>query len=101
VTATQAVSLALLALGTLVLVLAAVGATAPPSPLVRLHYVGLATMLGAPLVIAGSLVRDPQDWFKLVLISALLMVSSPVATAATARALFGGDRERDGPGNDA
>jgi len=81
------VSTPLLGIGSLVLVVAGVGAAAPPSAFVRLHYVSLATMLGVPLVVGGLLVRDPADWFKLVVIAVLLVATSPVATGATARAL--------------
>ena len=93
----DAVSTALMAIGTLVLVVAAVGASLPRDPLVRLHYVSLAAMSGAPLVLLGVLVSDPADWFKLVLITGLLVASSPVATAASARAISRATRtETDG-----
>ena len=77
----------LLVLGTVGLVLAAVGSALPRSPYVRLHYLNLATMVGAPLVVLGILVHDPSDWFKLLLIAALLVGTSPAASAATARAV--------------
>jgi len=54
---------------------------------VRLHYLGLATMVGAPLVVLGILVLDPADWFKLLVILVLVTGTSPAASAATARAL--------------
>jgi multisubunit Na+/H+ antiporter MnhG subunit len=81
------VSTALMSLGALVLVLGSVGAAWPRSALVRLHYLSLSGVLGAPLVLLGVLVRDPGDWFKLLLILVLLAGTSPVATAATARAV--------------
>jgi monovalent cation/proton antiporter MnhG/PhaG subunit len=80
-------STALMSLGAMVLVLASVGAAAPRSAFVRLHYASLSAMLGAPLVLLGVIVRDPGDWFKLLLIVALLAGTSPVAGAATARAI--------------
>jgi multisubunit Na+/H+ antiporter MnhG subunit len=45
-------------------------------------------VLGAPLVLLGVLVRNPGDWFKLLLILVLLAGTSPVAAAATARAVM-------------
>jgi multisubunit Na+/H+ antiporter MnhG subunit len=77
----------LLALGTLALVIGGIGSALPRSPFVRLHYLNLATMLGAPLVVMGVVVRDPVDWFKLIVILVLLVATSPAASAATARAL--------------
>jgi multisubunit Na+/H+ antiporter MnhG subunit len=73
--------------GSLALVLAAIGAALPRSALVRLHYLNLATMVGAPLVLLGLVVHDPADWFKLLAVVALLAGTSPAASAATARAL--------------
>lgn len=87
------VSTALMVLGAVVLVLASVGAVLPRNPFVRLHYVSLSTLVGAPLVVLGVLVRDPGDWFKLVLIVVLMAATSPVAGAATARALNRRERE--------
>jgi multisubunit Na+/H+ antiporter MnhG subunit len=80
-------STGLMTLGSLVLVLASVGAAWPRSALVRLHYLSLSGVLGAPLLLLGILVRDPADWFKLLLILVLLAGTSPVAAAATARPL--------------
>jgi multisubunit Na+/H+ antiporter MnhG subunit len=96
VTPADVVSWVLLGSGTVALVLAGIGAALPRDAFVRLHYVNLATMVGAPLVVLGVLVRDPTDWFKLVLVVALLAGTSPAASAATARALTraqGSERE--------
>jgi len=42
-------------------------------------------------------VRDPGDWFKLLLIMVLLAGTSPVAAAATARAVArGGEKPETG-----
>jgi multisubunit Na+/H+ antiporter MnhG subunit len=87
VSAGHIVSGLLLGAGSLALVLAAIGAALSRSPLVRLHYLNLATTVGAPLVLLGVMVRDPADWFKLLVILVLLAGTSPAATAATARAL--------------
>lgn len=93
-TAQGAVSAVLMGLGAAVLVVASVGASLPRSALVRLHYLSMAAMAGAPLVLFGLLVRDPADWFKLVLITVLLVASSPMASAATARAISRGGPPR-------
>jgi multisubunit Na+/H+ antiporter MnhG subunit len=77
----------LLGIGSLALVLAGIGSALPRSPFVRLHYLNLATMFGVPLVVLGIVVRDPGDWFKLLVILVILVATSPAASAATARAL--------------
>jgi multisubunit Na+/H+ antiporter MnhG subunit len=90
------VSTVLMVAGTAVLVVASVGASLPRSALVRLHYLSMAAMAGAPLVLLGVLVRDPADWFKLVLVTVLVVASSPMASAATARAISRGGPSRSG-----
>jgi multisubunit Na+/H+ antiporter MnhG subunit len=98
----DAVSAALMVLGAAVLVVASVGASLPRSALVRLHYLGVGAMAGAPLVLLGVLVHDPADWFKLGLITVLLVASSPMASAATARAISrGGPPAGEAAGGDA
>jgi multisubunit Na+/H+ antiporter MnhG subunit len=77
----------LIVAGTVGLVLAGIGAALPRSSYVRLHYLNLATMVGAPLALLGVLVHDPADWVRLLLIIVLLVGTSPAASAATARAV--------------
>jgi multisubunit Na+/H+ antiporter MnhG subunit len=92
----DAAATALLAVGSVVLVIAGVGAALPRNAFVRLHYLGLTTMVGAPLAVLGVLMREPGDWFKLVVITVLLVATSPAAAAATARVLSraeAGDQE--------
>ncbi len=90
----DAVSTVLMVIGTAVLVVASVGASLPRGALVRLHYLSMASMAGAPLVLLGVLVRAPEDWFKLVVVTVLLVASSPMASAATARAISRGGPAR-------
>jgi multisubunit Na+/H+ antiporter MnhG subunit len=57
----------------------------------RLHFAGLATALGVPLVIAGAALRpgvwgSAHDVLKLVVIGVLLFCTGPAAVVATARA---------------
>ena len=81
------VSAALMVVGAAALALACVGASFARGPLVRLHYVSVAAVFGAPVLILGALLHDPGDWFKLLLVGVLLAGTSPVTGAATARAL--------------
>jgi multisubunit Na+/H+ antiporter MnhG subunit len=85
----------LIVAGTAALVLAGIGSVLPRSSYVRLHYLNLATMVGAPLALLGVLVHDPADWVRLLLIIVLLAGTSPAASAATARAVT---RSRGGYG---
>ena len=57
----------------------------------RLHFAGLATALGVPLVIAGVALHSGvwssvHDVLKLVVIGVLLFCTGPAAIVATARA---------------
>jgi multisubunit Na+/H+ antiporter MnhG subunit len=97
VSPTDAVSTGLISIGAGVLVLASVGSAWPRNTFVRLHYLSLSGVLGAPVVLIGVVVRDPGDWFKLLLIMVLLAGTSPVAAAATARAVArGGEKPETG-----
>jgi monovalent cation/proton antiporter MnhG/PhaG subunit len=87
VSPTDAVSTGLMALGAGVLVLGSIGSAWPRNAYVRLHYLSMSGVLGAPVVLLGAVVRDPGDWFKLLVISVLLAGTSPVAAVATARAV--------------
>ena len=77
---------ALVWLGVATLVLASIGAALPGRTLVRLHYLGLAGMLGVPVLLVGVIVKDPSDAIKLVLIGLLVVATAPIGSAANARA---------------
>ena len=64
----------------------------------RLHFVGLATTLGVPPVVAALAIAADgvAATLKVVVIGVLLVGTGPAVTAATARA--GVVRERDGAG---
>lgn len=84
------VALALVALGTALIVAAAVGAVAAgPDELTRVHFLSPITSLGAPIAGAGACVA--QGWglpsAEIVLALALLFVSGPVLSAATGRTI--------------
>ena len=80
-------SAVLVSAGALVLVAAAVGSSLTRGPFVRLHYAGLAAMVGAPLLLAGLLVQAPAEGFRLLLIGALVAGTAPVSSSTLARAL--------------
>lgn len=96
------IALALVALGTAVIVAAALGVLAVGSDeLTKLHFLTPVTSLGAPLVGAGVCVA--QGWGltsgQIVVILVLLFVSGPVMGAATGRLIAEQDGllETEGP----
>lgn len=79
----------LLAAGGLVLVLASVGLVVRRDVRDRIHYVSLAAVVGAPLVVLG-LALSAASWrsgVKLVIIGMLLAGTGPAVSAATGRAV--------------
>ncbi len=83
------VALGLVAAGTVVIVLAAIGAVvAPGDVFTRLHFVTPVTSIGGPLVAAGLCVESGQPWViaEVLVIALLLFVSGPVLEASAARA---------------
>lgn len=84
------VALALVGLGTAVVVAASVGALiAGSSELVRVHYLTPITSLGAPLVGAGVCVAEGWGLTsgQIIVIVGLLFVTGPVLGAATGRVI--------------
>lgn len=83
------VSDVLLWLGCGGLVVAALGAVLAQDVRDRLHHVAMATVVAAPLVVVSLAVAAPswRSALKLLVIGALVALSGPITTAATARAL--------------
>jgi multicomponent Na+:H+ antiporter subunit G len=86
---THLVALVLVALGSAVVVLSAVGAAVVPGgALVRVHFLTPVTSLGLPLVAVGLCVESGQPFTiaELLFIALLIGVSGPVLGSATGRA---------------
>jgi multisubunit Na+/H+ antiporter MnhG subunit len=86
---THLVALVLVALGSAVVVLSAVGAAVVPGgALVRVHFLTPVTSLGLPLVAVGLCVESGQPFTiaELVFIALVIGVSGPVLGSATGRA---------------
>lgn len=80
------VALAMVSLGTAVIVASALGALAMgPDPMDRLHYVTPMTSVGVPILCGGLCVQ--YGWGitagQIIVIGALLFLSSPLLGAAT------------------
>ncbi len=60
------------------------------NPYARLHFVGPATILGSLGVLAAVLTEESsfQGWIKPILIVVALLVSGPITSHATARAIY-------------
>ena len=83
------IGLALVVVGTVVIVAAALGSIAVRGDVfTRLHFLTPVTSLGGPLVAVGLCIESGQPWVvaELLLITLLLFVSGPVLEASTARA---------------
>lgn len=86
---THLVALVLVALGSAVVVLSAVGAAVVPGgALVRVHFLTPVTSLGLPLVAVGLCVESGQPFTiaELLFIALVIGVSGPVLGSATGRA---------------
>ncbi len=96
----------LIAVGSLVIVIGALGLLRMPDVFTRMHAAGMIDTTGAGFVFAGLILKAGFGLvaFKLVVLMGLLFFTSPVATHALARAaLYGGvsphlaeDSELDG-----
>ena len=92
---TDALSWVLLVAGTLVVVAGGIGVLRLPDVYTRLHAAGMTDTLGAFLVLTGLAVQ--AGWslvaVKLIMIWLLLLLTTPVASHALARAALAGDVE--------
>ncbi|HZD04202.1 MAG TPA: monovalent cation/H(+) antiporter subunit G [Longimicrobiales bacterium] len=84
----QVAGTALIAAGIFALLLGSVGTWRMKGVYDRLHYAGLVNSVAAPLLALGVLAADGLSAasLRMVLLAALLFVSGPVLTHATARA---------------
>lgn len=80
----------LIVLGTIFLLLAAIGVLRLPDVFARQHAGGKAATLGVMTVLLGvaALVDDPASTIKLLLAIAFQLVASPTATHALARVAY-------------
>jgi monovalent cation/proton antiporter MnhG/PhaG subunit len=88
VSASELIGAILLVLGCVCIVFACLGTALMRDTYDRLHFVAVAAMVGAPLVVV-SLALDAGSWrsaLKLLLIGLLLAAGGPVTSAVTARA---------------
>jgi multisubunit Na+/H+ antiporter MnhG subunit len=82
-------SAALIWAGAVVCAFAAVRLLLTRDRLLRLHYVSLASVLAAPLVIAGLALASWSSWHdvaKLLIIGVLLFVTGPATVVTAGRA---------------
>ncbi len=104
---TEAVSWALLASGSFLVVIGALGLIRMPDFYTRMHAAGITDTLGADLILLGLMVQAGFSLVtvKLLLIGAFLFFTSPTSTHAIANAaLTAGLKPRvaegEGAGND-
>ncbi len=81
---------ALLAIGIIIELLSCLGLMVARNPLARLHFLGPATILGPVFFGAALVVQEgiSQTGLKAILIVITFMITSPLLTHATARALY-------------
>ena len=87
---TSIVVVALITLGVGIELACCVGVLVMEDAYDKLHYLGPAAIVAPALLAAGVVIRESfsQAGIKALLVAALLAVSSPVLTHATARALY-------------
>lgn len=86
----DAVSWALLVLGSLFVIVGALGLVRMPDFYTRMHAAGITDTLGADLILAGLMVQAGFSLVtvKLLLIGAFLFFTSPTSTHAIANAAY-------------
>ena len=73
-------------LGSLILLIAAIGLLRMPDIYTRIQVGTKATTLGTIMTLTGILLITPQWWGKLILIMLFMMITNPVSSHVLARA---------------
>ena len=86
---------ALVIFGVLVMTVGVYGAVRMPDPYTKLHAMSKAVFLGVVSLCAASAVTgDPEVIFRVVLIAAFLVVTTPISAFVIARAAYLRDEPR-------
>lgn len=82
-------------IGTLFMLISAIGIVRLPDVYARMHAAGKASTLGvACILLSAGLYFSGAEFFRMVLLIALLFITAPVAVTTMARAAYRSDRER-------
>jgi multicomponent Na+:H+ antiporter subunit G len=75
-------------IGTLFLILSAIGLLRMPDTLSRMHAGTKASTLGSLLVILGAICLEPALWFKLSLLGVFILLTNPLSSSILARSTY-------------
>ena len=80
---------ALVILGVLIMTVGVYGAIRMPDPYTKLHAMSKAVFLGVvSLCVSSAITADPQIIFRVALIAACLIVTTPISAFVIARAAY-------------
>ncbi len=75
-------------LGTLLLIISALGLLRMPDAITRMHAGTKASTLGSILVIIGAMFLEPGLWFKLILLGLFILLTNPLSSSILARSSY-------------
>ncbi len=75
-------------LGTVFLIISAIGLLRMPDTLTRMHAGTKASTLGSLLVIVGAILLEPSLWFKLSLLALFILLTNPLSSSILARSTY-------------
>ncbi len=75
-------------LGTLLLIISAIGLLRMPDTITRMHAGTKASTLGSLLVILGAIFLDPSLGFKLSLLGLFILLTNPLSSSILARSSY-------------
>lgn len=78
----------IITLGTLFLLISALGLLRMPDTLTRMHAGTKASTLGTLLVIIGAIFLEPTSWFKLSLLALFILITNPLSSSILARSTY-------------
>ena len=84
----DAIGFFIIFLGTLFLVISAIGLLRMPDTITRMHAGTKASTLGSLLVIVGTMFLEPSLSFKLAFLALFILITNPLSSSILARSTY-------------
>jgi len=78
----------LITLGSLLLIISAMGLLRMPDTITRMHAGTKASTLGSLLIIFGVAFLEPTLWFKLTFLALFILITNPLSSSILARSTY-------------
>ena len=75
-------------LGSLLLLVSAIGVLRLPDAITQIHAGTKASTLGTLLIIIGTICLEPTLWFKLIILGLFILLTNPLSSSTLAKSAY-------------